>query len=81
MIGSITQVNTTNVRKLLPSVRVHGNKTWLKADSEANGNVIPNSVFEHGHLLEETDTGQATEIGYFGNKLTTLGTTVLSCTY
>ena len=79
MIGSITQVNATVVRELHRSVRVHGNDIKLKVDSGADGNVIPNSVFELVRLQEETDTGQATEISsYFGTKLTTLGTTVLS---
>ena len=82
MIGSITQVNATEVRELHRSVRVHGNDIRLKVDSGADGNVIPNSVFENVRLQEEIDTGRATEISsYFGTKLTTLETTVLSCTY
>ena len=77
MIDFITKVNAMEVRELHRSVRVHGNDIRLKVDSGADGNVIPNSMFELVRLQEEIDTGQATEISsYFGTKLTTLGTTV-----
>jgi hypothetical protein len=82
VIDTVTSVDATSSSELYRTVQVHGNHIRLKVDSGADGNVLPNSVFEHICLKEEIDQSEASEIsGYFGTTSTSMGTTVLPCKY